>query len=463
MSAHAPHPSIRKWSPALGAEPGVRVGIVLEEDAASTLRIRLPQHPYAGEGGAALPAQLPPEALVTVTAGDAGMNVKVNDGPSLPAAAVRLTPAAPLALQRGAGACVHDVVAGRGFHWQKRLDQTLTGGLAVWQGRGGLILVNELPLEEYLCGVITAEMGADCPLDLLKAQCIVARSWLLALTEPKHDDDPFDRCNDDCCQRYQGTGQLSPAALEAVQSTRGVVLLDDRGDVVDANYSKSCGGISEPPELVWGKVKPGLSSIVDAPAGSAARRFPPVTEANLDEYLDGAWLADTDVFCSPNVVPEDSFGAYLGRVDEKASYFRWTVRYERAELEEVLRRRLPEAAELTRLHELRVLSRGPSGRVHQLEFVFLDTQGATRRVQLMSEYAIRAALHAGFLFSSAFAIRVERAADGSPGTITLRGAGWGHGAGLCQIGALGMALRKYPYDQICLHYFPGARLGKVYG
>jgi SpoIID/LytB domain protein len=453
---------VRDWKPAHRVEPVVRIGVILEQDAQSSVEISPPNRRLLLQVGD--DEVRPVDATTPLVAAPARKNVVLRSHETVLASGsrVRLSLDQPPDLARGAGITVHNIVAGRGFHWQKRLTQTLSGTIEIVAPPGGLVLVNELPLEEYLAGVITAEMGADCPADLLAAQCVVARSWLLAFTEPKHDGEPFDRCNDDCCQRYQGTAELSDAALAAVRTTRGLLLLDADGNPVDANYSKSCGGISEPPELVWGKPKPGLSVVVDAPAGSTCAQYLPVTEANLDEFLDGAWVAKTDVYCSPNVVPEDTFGKYLGRVDERGSYFRWTVSRSRAELEALLVEKLPEVSDLTELRDMRVVSRGPSGRAHAVVLDYVTKDAKSRQYRIESEYRIRAVLHRKFLYSSAFAIRQERDKAGHLESVTLRGAGWGHGAGMCQIGALGMALVGIPYERICLHYFPGARLSRVY-
>ncbi|MBU0616114.1 MAG: SpoIID/LytB domain-containing protein, partial [Planctomycetes bacterium] len=293
--------------------------------------------------------------------------------------------------------------------------------------------------------------------------CVVDRSWLLAMTEPKHEDEPFDRCNDDCCQRYQGTGDLSPTALAAVCATRGHVLLDPAGNVLDANYAKSCGGISETPRTVWGVDKPGVSPIVDAPRDAAERRFFPISEENLHEYLDGDWLRTTRIYCSPNVVPTDAIARYLGRVDEADDYFRWTVAYRRNELEELLREKLLEAHELAHLRDLRVTTRGVSGRANAVKLEWEDNVGKLVTTRLDSEYRIRQVLHRKFLYSSAIAFHVKHDSRGDIETVTLRGAGWGHGVGMCQIGALGMALQGIDYGTICRHYYPEAQLTAVYG
>jgi stage II sporulation protein D len=315
---------------------------------------------------------------------------------------------------------------------------------------------------------VAGEMSGESPVEFLKSQCVVARSWVLAHTEKKHTELPVDRCNDDCCQRYHGTTDLTDTVLGAVRDTRGLVLLDAEGRLIDANYSKSCGGISESPENVWSVSKSGQRAAVDAPAGSEAFRFFPVGQEHLDEYLTGAWLENTDVFCSPNVVPEKELPRYLSKVDEGGGHFRWRVSYRRAELEDILRHKFfhhqdPTAvAPLETLLDLRVLRRGLSGRASELEIVYLDPMGARRQVTVSSEYSIRDALHEQFLYSSAFNVQREDGSDGLAERFIFRGAGWGHGAGLCQIGALGMALRGYDCSAILTHYFEGISLQACY-
>lgn len=455
--------SIRQWSPEAGAEPFVRIGVILDEDQSQRARIDWP----AGAGvlridDGASGAELNRAAVVTIERDNGALAYRIDDGPPGRAASLRLVPAAEPPLARDSGALVRDLVVGRGFHWQKRIDQALPGTLELRCGQRGVLLVNELPLESYLAGVITAEMSGACPPALLEAQCIVARSWLLAMTEAKHEHEPFDRCNDDCCQRYQGTGALTDAALAAQRATRGRVLLAPNDQVLDANYSKSCGGISELPQHVWGIAKPGLSAVVDAPAGDPARTFPPITEQNLDDYLGGAWLKLTRCYCSPQVVRQESVGDYLGRVDTVADYFRWTVRYSGAELAALLRARLTGAGDLAAVRDVRVLARGISGRATALEIVWEDQRSQMRRARLNSEYDIRAAMHERFLFSSAFALHATHDAAGRIESLTLRGAGWGHGVGMCQIGALGMALSGESAEAICRHYYPVTRLATVY-
>ena len=462
--------NIREWTIETRTEPTVRIGVILDEDAHDTVHLALPREPRLATFGESNETRvLEPRTRLEVKHTGDSLAVRIADQPARRAASLRLShsehPRRSTVgfAEPGSGILVRDVIAGRGFHWQKELDQTLAGAIELLPAQRGIVLVNELPLEDYLAGVITAEMSGACPADLLKAQCIVARSWLLAMTEPKHESEPFDRCNDDCCQRYQGTGDLSHTAIAAARDTRGVALLDPTGSVLDANYAKSCGGISETPRTVWGVDKPGLSAIVDAPPDADERRFFPITDQNLDEYLNGEWLETTRIYCSPNVVPTDAIARYLGRVDEADDYFRWTVRYQRSTLETLLREKLADARELALLRGLRVAARGVSGRASAVELEWEDTSGRLVTARLDSEYRIRQVLHRKFLYSSAIAFHVKHDCRGEIETVTLRGAGWGHGVGMCQIGALGMATQGIDYETICRHYYPESQLAVVYG
>jgi stage II sporulation protein D len=458
----AEHERLDTWQVKDGAEPVIRVGIVLDTDAAAEVRLDA----FSGAcsvwaDGAPASGKLRRACRFAVD----GDGVSMIDPKCTPARAGlwRITPPREDAEAEQGGVLVHDVVAGRGFHWEKRIEQRLGGTIEIRRSERGIVLINELPLERYLAGVITAEMNEACPLEMLKAQCAVARSWTLAQAERKHVAEGFDLCNDDCCQRYQGTGNIGPNAARAVTETRGMVLMTPDGAIVDANYAKSCGGITESPENVWGFRKPGLSPVVDAPSGSRLHTFLPVTERNIDEFLDGAWLADTDAYCGPHVVPTAGLTRYLGKVDESAEYFRWDVTYSRQEMENLLCRGPSGLTDLGRFHDLRVTRRGVSGRALEIEIEYDNRANRRQRCRVSSEYAIRQILSRRFLFSSAFAARIERDADGAVRQITLRGAGWGHGAGLCQIGALGMALGGRGCHEILRHYFPDADIARVYG
>lgn len=455
------------WDMDVRQEPTIRVGVVLPEDDMQQVRLTIPAEPYViGLDDMAGPTV--DSTTLDATVEGERVVVQVGDQRFGPASVVRLAPRDEQPLVRGAGIHVRGVVTGRGFHWQKRIHPALAGPLEVRVHDGLLLVVNEVPLEHYLVGVVTGEMSGDCPLEFLKSQVVVARSWVLALTENKHPGLPIHRCNDDDCQRYHGTTHITARAIEAVNSTRGQVLVDNRREIIDANYSKSCGGISETPENVWSVSKSGLTAVVDAPADSSARRFFPVTADNLHEYLTGDWLSSTDIFCSPAVVSEDDILRYLGKVDEAGRYFRWKVRYDREDLEQILRDKFfarldsSHVAALTTLVDLRVSRRGVSGRAIEIDIQYLDPMRQTRFVKIADQHKIRDVLHEKFLFSSAFEVDIERDEAGLPRTVTLTGAGWGHGAGMCQIGALGMAIRGYSCEDIVNHYFDGISIYACY-
>lgn len=351
---------------------------------------------------------------------------------------------------------VRNCRAGRGFHWEKRIDVTLPGILEIRSVGGALLVVNELPLETYLAGVITAEMSGECPLEFLKAQCVTARSWMTAATERKHADLGFDFCNDDCCQRFQGIAHLTESAKRAAHETAGEVMVHESGVVVDANYSKCCGGIVESPETVWGFVKPGQYAVVDAPDGDGVREFFPANAESIEKYVAGDWLKQCHAYCSPNVVPDAELPRYLGRVDDGGGHFRWRVDYEPDTLAEILNRKHGLSAK--RVWNLRVLRRGVSGRATAIKIEYDDTDGQRQSVTIEDQYNIRDALSDSFLYSSAFDVRIELNVDDWPVRFELLGAGWGHGAGLCQIGALGMALLGHDYRAILHHYFENMRI-----
>ena len=405
--------SLDQWKPQLGDAPELRIGIVMPEDG---------------------------RASVTIS-------------------------------DLGTGLSVEGLRAGRGFHWEKTITLRLPGVLEVRPVGDRLMVACRLPVEEYLVGVISSEMSGECPLEFLKAQCVVARSWTLANTERKHADLGIDYCNDDCCQRYQGLDGATDAARRAVSETSGEVLIAPGGElkVVDANYSKSCGGIAEDPHHVWPDIpKPGLSPLVDAPPSSPIHAMYPLEESRLSEFLTGRWLERCDAYCCDRVVPPGAIGRYLGRVDVADGLFRWKVSHGRTPLESLLEKKVfqrlnvPDADRPARLDRLRVTRCGVSGRATQVVFDYLDRSGRSRSFTLDDQYWIRHALHESFLYSSAFLVEETRRGDGALEQVTLVGAGWGHGAGFCQIGGLGMALQGIGYRDILAHYFPTASLRKVH-
>jgi stage II sporulation protein D len=452
----------------LGTEPHVRIGVILTEDALPFVDIELPAvgayefHSGWLKGVVAKPERPMPVRLEALD-GKLRIVSRENNAELGSTPEVRLVhkggPAVP---GPGDGVLVRGVVAGRGFHWAKRIDQTLTGVLEFRAQGNHVMLINELPLEEYLTGVITGEMSGECPPEFMKAQATAARSWLLGQPKPPHPDQPFIWCNDDCCQRYQGTGGWSQQARDAIQACRGEVLITPSGYFCDARYSKNTGGISEDALSVWKAPIECLDAVIDAPRGSFIEKFFPVTESNIDEYLEGDWLKDTDAYAGPNVIPQDALTRYLGRVDEHGEYFRWRVPRTHAELVESLSTR-GGIEDLDAVLELRPRKRGRSGRIEILDVVYLDKSGKQCVKRYLKEYDIRAALSKKFLFSSAFALRdVVRGPRGEITSVTLLGAGWGHGAGLCQMGALGRAFKGQDYRTILLAYFTGARLERAY-
>lgn len=446
-------------------EPLVRIGVILTEDAKNEVVFSVPTERYVILSEKGITGLiLSPRQVYTVRMADGVLSISDQSGHVALATAqvVRLVP--PIyskPLLPGDGVLVREIVAGRGFHWQKRIDQTLSDVLEFSLFNNHIVMVNELPLERYLTGVITGEMSGECPIEFMKAQAIAARSWLLGQPRPPHRGQPFLWCNDDCCQRYQGTGGWSQRAIDAIAQCRGQVLITKSDRYCDARYSKSTGGVSEDARSTWDDDIEGLVARLDAPPESEARRFFPVTQDNIEEYILGDWVRRTDIYSSPNIVPEETIKKYLGRVDEVGQYFRW----EKVLSQEELREALTTRADLTDLGEVLDLvpgRRGRSGRLTDLEVVYRDDSGATKRHRIHREYNIRAGLSAKFLYSGCFLVFPDRDTNGVLKSVTLKGAGWGHGSGLCQIGGLGRAIKGQTSEQILLHYYTDVRLEQIY-
>jgi len=351
---------------------------------------------------------------------------------------------------------VHNVTAGRGFHWKKSISSSLLGDLEIRVADGNMLVINELPLEQYLSCVATSEMSAECPAALIESQTIVARAWMLANVEQKHRKLGFDVCNDDCCQRYHGTGFLTPQAITGAQATRGQVIMNN-DQICDARYSKSCGGMMETFESVWGgSPLPYMQNIFDADRNLKWDKLPLSAENNARDWIDST----PNCFCSPQVVPEKELTKYIGGVDEAGRYFRWQFDYSQAELNQLLNQKLQ--IDANKIIDIKVIKRGGSGRLIDIKIEYLDSADVARSIPVHSEYNIRQTFHPSFLYSSAFYIEKSDIADNIPDKFSLYGAGWGHGAGLCQIGALGMALQGYKTAAILRHYYPGSRLVTIY-
>ncbi|MBP8980709.1 MAG: SpoIID/LytB domain-containing protein [Syntrophobacterales bacterium] len=377
-----------------------------------------------------------------------------------------------------------EVTIGVNFHWERREGQSFQGALVVFAGMDGtLTAVNEIDREDYLASVISSEMAATAPREFLKAHAVIARSWLMAMLEKKktvpagaadrggvasaggqgaaeqedatgeiirwygrEEHDRFDVCADDHCQRYQGmTKIISEEARRAVDATRGLVLVYN-GRICDTRYHKACGGRTEAFANVWEEVTvPYLISVTDGPGS-----LPPVT----GEAAAAVWIAGRpDAYCNPEDV------SILPRIlpdfdQETRDFFRWEVSYDREELESLLQRRA--GLDFGELRALIPLNRGPSGRIIRLKI-----EGSQRTVIVGKELEIRRWLSPSHLYSSAFVVETEREGTGKVVRFKLRGAGWGHGVGLCQIGAAMMALRGFPMEAILRHYFPGTTLRQI--
>ena len=331
-----------------------------------------------------------------------------------------------------------DVAIGIGFHWERKEQQTFRGALQLVEEDGMVRAVNVLPVETYLTSVISSEMSADASLELLKAHAVISRSWLLAMMQEAerkersaalheqlregsvirwYDSEAhtsFDVCADDHCQRYQGiTRQSNPRVVEAVKATCGQVLMYD-GKVCDARFSKCCGGMTEVFEHCWENVPK------------------PYLVAKQDPYC---CLADHHIVRQ-----------VLNHYDqETADFYRWKVHFSTDELSELIARK--SGIDFGQIIDLIPVERGASERI-----VLLKIVGEKQVVTVGKELEIRKWLSETHLYSSAF--DVEKTDDG----FTLHGKGWGHGVGLCQIGAAVMGDKGIPYEQILEFYYPNAKL-----
>jgi stage II sporulation protein D len=367
-----------------------------------------------------------------------------------------------------------NVTIGNRFHWERTEDQTFQEDLILRPAKDGTIAaINEIPLEDYLTSVISSEMSGAAPMEFLKAHAILSRSWLLAglgrrkkreetsipagkIIEKegemirwydREDHDLFDVCADDHCQRYQGIMKIvSEQAKEAVRETRGMVITC-QDEICDARYSKACGGLTEEFDTAWdNKRVPYLASIADA---SIPHR-PIRTEEEASAWV----LSDPEAYC--HTLDERLLERILPDFDrETKTFFRWTIEYSREELEEILREK--SGFDFGTLKEIVPLRRGPSGRISRLKIV-----GSERSMVVGKELEIRRWLSRSHLYSSAFLVRVKYHPHGEAERFTLHGAGWGHGVGLCQIGAAVMATRGFSAEEILRHYYLGVEIKKVY-
>lgn len=367
------------------------------------------------------------------------------------------------------------VTIGINFHWERKENQSFKGSLRLIVEGDKITAINLLGVEEYLTSVISSEMSATASLELLKAHAVISRSWLLAqiqknkeIVESKEiyttmqeteeeivkwydreDHTKFDICADDHCQRYQGITRASTEIVrQAIQETRGQLLMFD-GKICDARYSKSCGGVFEEFQNCWEDIRyPYLVKLRDSKSDTD---FPDLTvEDNAVKWI----LSSPEAFC--NTSDTKILSQVLNNYDqETTNFYRWSVEYSQSELSSLILSR--SGVDYGVIMDLVPVQRGTSGRLVKLKIV-----GDKLTKTIGKELEIRRTLSKSHLYSSAFIVEKIYGTNGIPEKFILKGAGWGHGVGLCQIGAAVMGEKGYKYDQILLHYFVGASIEKLY-
>lgn len=357
-----------------------------------------------------------------------------------------------------------EVTIGINFHWERKESQRFKGALKLIVEQESLWAINLIPIEDYLTSVISSEMSATASPELLKAHAIISRSWLLnklsghtPCPAPRsslikwydHESHThFDVCADDHCQRYQGITRAStPQAAEAVASTRGEVLMYSN-TVCDARFSKCCGGALEEFQNCW----------ADTPHPYLRKKRDSKTKTELPdlsvEKEAEQWIRTSpDAFC--HTQDRRVLSQILNNYDQETTdFYRWKVSYSQEELSALIRRR--SGIDFGNIIGLVPIERGTSGRIVKLKVV-----GTLRSAVVGKELEIRRILSPSHLYSSAFIVDTEGDKE-MPDRFTLTGAGWGHGVGLCQIGAAVMGEQGYTYPEILSHYYPGSTIEKQY-
>ena len=362
-----------------------------------------------------------------------------------------------------------NVRIGIGFHWDRLEDQEFEGTLEIRDNADGTqTAINRLDVEDYLSSVITSEMSATSSLELLKAHAVISRSWVLRpiispstgtdkpdLSDPdrhvvwyeRDAHEGFDVCADDHCQRYEGITRRDehPEAAanvqKAIDATRGQVLMYD-GKVCDARFYKSCGGATELFENAWANEHyPYLEAVRDE-IGT------PLPDLTIEENAQAFIRTSPSAYC--NTTDERILSQVLNNYDQETKdFYRWTVQYTKEELSDIIRER--SGIDFGEILDLVPIKRGPSARLYEMQIV-----GSKRTMVIGKELEIRKWLSKSHLYSSAFVVDRNEQGD-----FILIGAGWGHGVGLCQIGAAVMADKGYTYKQILAHYFPGSELKTI--
>ncbi|HPW90416.1 MAG TPA: SpoIID/LytB domain-containing protein [Paludibacteraceae bacterium] len=359
-----------------------------------------------------------------------------------------------------------DVTIGIDFHWERCEHQQFQGSLRVIIDHDTLWAVNDIVVEDYLYSVIASEMSATASLEFLKAHAVISRSWLLApmwnkvkqqttaVKQTSSNDtlikwyerdahQLFNVCADDHCQRYQGVARARTLLVhQAIEETRGEVLFY-KGEICDARFSKSCGGVSERFESCW--VDEHYDYLTSVRDDISHDDFPDLSvEANAEHWI----RTSPKAFC--NTSDQQILTQVLNQYDQEThDFYRWTVQYSTRQLSELIKKR--SGIDFGTVLDLIPVERGTSGRLTKLKII-----GTKRTLIVGKELEIRKWLSESHLRSSAFV--VDKTSDG----FLITGAGWGHGVGLCQIGAAVMGAQGYTYDKILKHYFRGAELKIVY-
>ncbi|HUI31973.1 MAG: SpoIID/LytB domain-containing protein [Dysgonamonadaceae bacterium] len=370
-----------------------------------------------------------------------------------------------------------DAVIGINFHWERKENQQFQGHLKLIVENDKITAINIVLLEDYLLSVISSEMSATSSEELLKAHAVISRSWLLAQIEKnrslettdksyqtsfedgneiirwwdREDHINFDVCADDHCQRYQGvTKQSTPLVTDVIGETFGQVMMYD-GAICDTRFYKCCGGFMETFENVW-EPTPHPYLVGKADSKNVSFETPDLT--NEDEATE--WIKTSPVaFC--NTTDARILKQVLNDYDQETSdFYRWTVEYSQEELSALIKKR--SGIDYGDIIEIVPIERGTSGRIIRLKII-----GTERIMTIGKELEIRRTLSESHLYSSAFVVETsDENEEGIPGKFTFFGAGWGHGVGLCQIGAAVMADKGYKYEEILEHYYPGAGIESRY-
>lgn len=335
-----------------------------------------------------------------------------------------------------------DVPVGTGFHWERKTSRRYAGRLS-FAGAGSrkMDVINTIELETYVQGVVPGEMPGSFPVEALKAQAIAARSEVLRKLVRGNHHLTFDICATVHCQVYTGFQNDFSKSSEAVLATKGMHLSLD-GEIPNATYTGVCGGHTENNENVWeGEAQQHLRGIIDLDAR------PDLLQGALknDDVVEKWVNNNIPVLCNTD---NDSIPSWLGYAKK---YFRWSRSFTRQQLENSIASAT--GKKIGRLKELKVLARGVSGRISRLEVI-----GTRSSFVIEKELAIRRALDKDALFSSCFFIKEERRGGSLPDSFVFNGAGWGHGVGMCQVGAAVMALRHATYIDILKHYYSGVEI-----